>query len=51
MLGVDVAGCGVVGTEGVDGPGVVGAVVDCGELPLPEQRSPPFNLIEVKEGS
>ena len=49
MLGIDVVGCGVVGTEGVDGPGVVGAVVDCCELP--EQRSPPFNLIEVKEGS
>ena len=48
MLGTDVVGCGVVG---VDGLGVVGAVVDCGELPLPEQRFAPFNLIEVKEGS
>ena len=51
MLGVDVVGCGVVGTEGVDGPGVVGAAVDCCELPLPEQIFAPFKLIEVKEGS
>ena len=51
MLGIDVVGCGVAGTEDVNGPGVVGAAVDCGELPLPEQRFAPFNLIEVKEGS
>ena len=51
MLGIDVVGCGVVGTEGVDGPGVVGAAVDCVEFPLLGQRFTPFNLIEVKEGS